>query len=78
MKTIRPTPEKLQAFMTAVPDDTPLVMLNLLKYRQEAAYPAEYEGEACSGREAYQRYSAAAMGYVTAVNGRVLWVKLFG
>ena len=74
MGTINPTPEKLQAFMTAVPDDTPLVMINLLKYRKEAAYPPEYEGKPCSGREAYQTYSAAAIGYVTAVNGRVLWL----
>lgn len=74
MGTISPTPEKLQVFMTAVPDDTPLVMINLLKYREEAAYPPEYEGEACSGREAYQTYSVAAIGYVTAVNGRVLWL----
>jgi hypothetical protein len=37
----------------------PVVMLNLLKFRAVAAYPAEAGEPPCSGAEAYARYQTA-------------------
>lgn len=39
--------------------DGPVVMLNLLKFRETAAYPAGSDAADCSGREAYSRYQHA-------------------
>lgn len=39
--------------------DGPVVMMNLLKFRETANYPPEAGFAACSGREAYDRYQHA-------------------
>ena len=39
--------------------DGPVVMMNLLKFRQTAEYPAEMAMLACSGQAAYARYQHA-------------------
>lgn len=39
--------------------DGPVVMMNLLKFRERAAYPPELGMAPCSGREAYDRYQHA-------------------
>lgn len=73
--SIDPTAEQLAALAEA-PSDVPLRMLNLLRYREVAAYP---EGsplapaEPISGREAYQRYSAGALECVSDVGGEVFY-----
>lgn len=54
-------------------DDTPLVMINLLRYRERAAYPEGGGAEPCSGREAYGRYGQVSIGLITAVGGQVIW-----
>ena len=54
---VDPTPESLGAFVERVPDGTPLVMLNLLRFRDVADYP-DPEPQV-SGREAYEHYGAA-------------------
>lgn len=74
MGSIHPNPEKLQAFLAGMADDTPITMLNLLKYREEAAYPDDFDAEPCSGVEAYQTYSAAAGQHVAAIGGKLLWM----
>ncbi len=74
MKSIHPNPEKLQAFLADMTDDTSLIMLNLLKYRDQAAYPDDFDAEPYSGEQAYQTYSAAAGKHVAAVGGRLLWM----
>jgi hypothetical protein len=40
-----------------VPDNQPIVMVNLLRYREKANYPAGTAEESTTGRAAYQRYS---------------------
>lgn len=37
----------------------PVVMMNLLKFRETAQYPAETGMAPCSGKEAYERYQHA-------------------
>ncbi|MEZ5143693.1 MAG: DUF1330 domain-containing protein [Acidimicrobiales bacterium] len=69
---INPTAEQLAAVVAAHPTGS-IQMVNLLKYRERAAYPADYAGDPspdCSGAEAYQRYGAVAYAHVTARGGR--------
>jgi uncharacterized protein (DUF1330 family) len=50
----------------------PIAMVNLLKFRQRAAY-ADGRAEEISGREAYMRYAAAMRPIVEAGGGRFLF-----
>jgi len=59
--------------LSGVPDGQPLVMINLLRYREAAAYPAGFDAAPCSGSEAYRRYGQAAIRFITAVGGQVIW-----
>lgn len=54
----------------------PIVMVNLLKYRERAAYEAgrPEAKENLSGREAYQRYGMVAIQHVTGLGGGVVWM----
>lgn len=72
-KTIDPTRASL-ALLRELPQDGPIVMLNLLRYRAQADYPAATEAAPCSGREAYRRYSRLAQAHVAAVGGELLWL----
>jgi hypothetical protein len=56
MPWIEPSAEKLQQFVADANDESPIVMINLLRYRDRAEYPKGSEALPCSGREAYQRY----------------------
>lgn len=71
MSSINPSREQLAAFAASIPADTPILMLNLLRYRKQAAYPADSGQNPCSGREAYARYSRIALGKVRGVGGDV-------
>lgn len=74
MGTVEPSAERLKAFFEELTDDEPVVMINLLRYRDAAAYPAGFDAEPCTGREAYQRYGAAVVGLIAAVGGRMIWM----
>jgi uncharacterized protein (DUF1330 family) len=56
-RSIDPTADKVRALRDDS-SDRPIVMVNLLKFREFACYP-EGEGAPCSGREAYARYQEA-------------------
>jgi len=76
--TINPTREQIEAVarVAGTDADGPLVMLNLNRYRDRAAYAAEPPGGGTadvSGREAYERYGAVALDVLTSVGGEVLW-----
>ncbi len=71
LSAINPTREQLAAFAEKLPVDTPILMLNLLRYNPEAQYPADSEHSPCSGREAYARYSRTALTKVRGVGGEV-------
>jgi uncharacterized protein (DUF1330 family) len=78
MTSIEPTEQRLAALAT-VDDGRPIVMINLLRFREQAAYPppeqlpAGFDASPCSGREAYARYAAVALGCIGAVGGGILW-----
>lgn len=71
MPSINPSPTQLAAFTADVADDTPLLMLNLLRFRPQASYATTSSHAPCSGREAYARYSQTALRKVRGVGGDV-------
>lgn len=75
MGAISPREDQLQGFLSG-PEDGPITMINLLRFRERADY-GEGSGEApCSGSEAYGRYSAAVAPLLAKAGGRPVWVGL--
>jgi uncharacterized protein (DUF1330 family) len=72
-QTMRSFVEKAGALLTGIADDQPVVMINLLRYRELAAYAPDSGLEGCSGREAYDRYWRAAIRFVRSIGGSVVW-----
>jgi uncharacterized protein (DUF1330 family) len=59
--------------LDTLPPDQPVVMLNLLRFRDQAVYADTDQAEPCSGREAYKRYSQTSLQTIVAVGGRVIF-----
>ena len=76
MGSIEPTPEQFRALVAAAEanPDEPILMLNLLRFREQAAYPDDFEAEPCSGREAYGRYGEATQPFLEQVGGEPVLV----
>jgi len=72
---IEPSPEQMQAF-AGLPDEGPVVMINLLRYRERAGYDEGSGERPCTGREAYGRYSEAVVPLLVGVGGRPIWIGL--
>lgn len=70
---VNPTEAQLRA-LVAADRDGPLHFLNLLSFREEAAYPAAHElaGAGLTGEEAYHRYGLVALGQVILREGRLV------
>ncbi len=71
---VDPTREAFDAFK-ALPRDTPLNMLNLLRFREIACYPDghEHAGKGWSGARAYQEYGTTSAPIFRRVGGSILW-----
>jgi uncharacterized protein (DUF1330 family) len=67
MSAIRPNKEQFLEFMNA-PDEEPVVMLNLLKFKARA------DGGRESGATEYGKYTDAVVTMVEARGGKVLWI----
>jgi uncharacterized protein (DUF1330 family) len=68
-------PTEAQVRTLAAGPDGPVQMLNLLKFRERAEYPADYDGDEdtdVSGEEAYGRYGAIALQHVAKRGGRLV------
>lgn len=65
---LHPSAEQAMAFFSA-PDDGPFVMINLLKFKDKAAY-ADGSDADLSGRDAYLRYGMAVRAEIEKVGGR--------
>ena len=63
-----PTSDQIQTLLTG-PAETPVVMLNLLRFKARADPP----DAGISGEEAYGRYVEEMVPFVEAHGGRVLW-----
>lgn len=71
MSTLNPSAEQLAEFVRSMPSAQPILMLNLLRYREQADYPAGSGESPCTGRKAYARYSRTALAKVQGVGGAV-------
>jgi uncharacterized protein (DUF1330 family) len=75
--TLRPDDRQMDSFFGRVGTDKdgPVVMVNLLKFREKAAYPDGSDAE-LSGFEAYTRYGMAVKGIIERLGGRMIYVGL--
>lgn len=71
---VDPTREAFDQFKS-LPRDEPIQMLNLIRYRDKAAYPAGHEnaGKDWSGAEAYREYGRTSGPVLQRVGGRIIW-----
>jgi uncharacterized protein (DUF1330 family) len=69
---IDPTPEQFRDFVSA-PSEGPILMINMLRFRETAAYPDGFDAAPCSGREAYERYSEGATKKLALAGGEIVW-----
>jgi len=71
---VEPTQAQMQAFAT-LPVGEPFDMLNLIRLRETAAYPAGHPlaDARLSGAEAYRRYTEETMPVLARFGGEVIW-----
>ncbi|MDA8752697.1 DUF1330 domain-containing protein [Halieaceae bacterium] len=68
---LKPDSAQMQGFLEE-PGTGPIYMVNLLKFRDKAAYPDGRDPE-LTGREAYQRYSTGVMQLLAGFGGGVVF-----
>lgn len=66
---VDPDREQFEAFKR-LPRDTPIMMLNLLRFRARAAYD---DGRKASGAEAYAAYGRESAPVFRRVGGEIVW-----
>lgn len=66
---VDPEREQFEAFK-ALPRDEPVMMLNLLRFREEAAYE---DGRSATGAEAYDAYGRESGPVFRRVGGEIVW-----
>lgn len=71
---LTPTDLQLSAFAQG-PQDEPVALVSLLRFRARAAYPRDYQGAKAdvTGEEAYRRFDEIARRRIEAIGGRVIW-----
>lgn len=59
----------------SLPRDTPINMLNLVRFHDSAQYPAYHAlaGKALTGAQAYANYGAASAPVLARVGGNIVW-----
>ena len=68
MAQIAPEPEQIQELLEG-PAEGPVVMVNLLRFKKEADAP----DEGLTGEQAYGRYGAQMVQWVTSQGARLIW-----
>lgn len=68
---IEPSADQLSAFAAGLSTTGPVVMLNLLRFKDHAD-PVDH-ADGLSGREAYLRYAEATAPHLARVGGEILW-----
>lgn len=71
--SIDPDREALKQAIAAAQGRGPIGMINLLRFAEQAQYPANSEHPPCSGREAYGRYADHALGAIRRAGGQIEW-----
>jgi uncharacterized protein (DUF1330 family) len=59
----------------SLPRDTPINMLNLIRYRDLAAYPDghDHAGKGWTGARAYEEYGATSAAIFERLGGQIVW-----
>lgn len=71
MESVTPRAHQIQEVTANVPKGVPVVMLNMLRFREIAAYP---DGKpTISGRQAYAKYNQGASKLVAQHGGSLVW-----
>ena len=72
--SVDPTREQFNAFK-ALPRDTPIQMLNLIRLRDVADYPPDHplHGKGLTGLEAYRAYGRATALFLGRLGARQIW-----
>ncbi len=75
---VDPERDQFEAFK-ALDRDQPIEMLNLVKFRAAAQYPATHElaDAGLTGAQAYQKYGAETAPIVARVGASILWRGVF-
>ena len=76
MRTTEINSEDVIAAADAIPADSPIFMLNMLRYREQADYGERTDVAPCSGREAYFQHYVPAFNNVAASEG-IEEIKVF-
>lgn len=73
--SVDPSRDAMTAFRD-LPADRPIAMINLLRFRPEAAYAADHASHAAglTGQQAYKAYSKAAAAPFMRAGGRQVWL----
>ena len=66
---VDPEREQFEAFKE-LPRDVPVMMLNLLRFREQAAYD---DGRVATGEEAYAAYGRESAPIFRRVGGEIIW-----
>lgn len=74
IRHIDPTREQFEAFK-ALPRDTPINMINLVRFRDLANYPGDHElaRDGLTGAQAYAHYGDKTAPILKKVGGEVIW-----
>ncbi|MFT4808055.1 MAG: hypothetical protein ACI9LX_001380 [Paraglaciecola sp.] len=71
---VDPSGQKLMDFVKEPASDSSIVMINLLRYREQADYSGtRKDGISCSGAQAYDTYSKAVTPLLLEVGGCPIW-----
>lgn len=74
MKMIEPNGSRLPQALALIPPNTPITVINLLKFNQQTNYPDGAEHENCAGDKAYnERYLQHAKQKISEVGGNILY-----
>jgi uncharacterized protein (DUF1330 family) len=75
MRTVNIDAEATLAVAARAPVNAPVVMINLLRYREQADYGDCTEFVPCSGRDAYfERYATVSSPLVLADGAKIQWM----
>lgn len=74
MGMVAPSEKQFEQLMTLDDSAGPLVMINMLRYRQQADYQDQPGQAACSGKEAYDRYGDGVFPILANLGAKPVWM----
>lgn len=75
---LHPTRESLSAYLRDMPADQPVTLLNLLRFRKIANYPAGSNYAATSGSDAFATYARLMMPLLASAGAEITWLGKMG